>query len=150
MNEPHERWMRSALELAGAAARRGDEPFGALLVVNDASVMTARNAINTSGDLTQHAELRLLSKASRKISSPTLAAAVLYTSTEPCPMCSGAIVWAGIKTVVFGCPARLLHEITGSSGIPNPAELILGDRPGMSLIGPVLEPEAAAIHRAYW
>ena len=147
----HDLWMTEAIRLADEARRRGDEPFGALLVSGAESILEARNAVNTLGDLTQHAELRLISKASRQLQAAAVQAATLYTSTEPCAMCCGAIYWAGIKHIVFGYPAQRLEELVGGGGIHRASRDILGDATGAIRIdGPVLEELAAGPHRGFW
>ncbi len=151
MGAEHDRWMTEAIRLAGEAVDLGDEPFGALLVVDAASVVEARNAINTSGDVTQHAELRLVSRASRNLPVDVISAATLYTSTEPCAMCSGAIYWAGIRHVVYGFPADRLEEMVGGSGLHRSSRDVLGDATGNVLIeGPILEDAARRVHERYW
>lgn len=143
--------MREAIRLAGEARERGDEPFGALLVVHGTCILEARNAINTEKDVTQHAELRLISKASRRLDSNDVATATLYTSTEPCAMCSGAIYWSGASHMVFGFPASSLSEMTGGSGLHQPSRHVLGNASRQVTIeGPILENEARAVHEGYW
>ncbi len=144
-------WMREAFRLASAARARGDEPFGALLVNNDTVVAAARNAIITTGDVTQHAELRLISKASHDLDESTRTAATLFTSTEPCAMCAGAIYWAGIARIVFGFPAVSLEEMTGGTGLRMPSRTVLGNASrSISIEGPLLEAEARTVHDGYW
>ncbi len=146
-----ELWMRDAIDLASQARHRGDEPFGALLVVDGQVVATARNAINTTDDLTQHAELRLISKASVALEPSTMAAATLYTSTEPCAMCCGAIYWSGIKRIVFGFPARALEEMSGGTGLRMPSRKVLGNATrSIAIDGPLLEAESRTVHDGYW
>lgn len=131
--------MARAIDLARQARDRGDHPFGALLVVDRRVVATARNAVNTESDVTQHAELRLVSKATRSLDQETLARSTLYTSTEPCAMCRGAIDWAGIPHVVYGFPAAALSKMTdGSHGHP------------FEMDGPVLENVARQVHEDFW
>ncbi len=143
--------MREAIRLAREARDRGDEPFGALLVLESECLLEARNAINTASDLTQHAELRLISKASRRLDPDTLAAATLYTSTEPCAMCSGAIYWSGVSRMVFGLPASSLSEMTGGSGLDQPSRRVLGNASRkVTIEGPVLEDDARGVHDGYW
>ena len=146
-----EAWMAEAIRLATEARNRGDEPFGALLVSDDESILEARNAVNTDADVTQHAELRLISKASRRLPAAAVAAASLYTSTEPCAMCCGAIYWAGVRHVVYGFPAHRLEALTGGVGIHRSSRDVLGDATGVVRIdGPVLEEAAAEPHRGFW
>ncbi len=137
--ELHEHWMARAIELARQARDRGDHPFGALLVADRRVVASARNAVNTESDVTQHAELRLVSKASKTVDQETLGRCTLYTSTEPCPMCAGAIYWAGIPKVVYGFPAASLTAMTdGGHGHP------------FEVQGPVLETQARQVHEGFW
>ena len=143
--------MSRALALAGEARTRGDHPFGALLVVDGREVAAARNAVNTAADVTQHAELRLVSKATRSLDAETVGRSVLYTSTEPCAMCCGAIYWAGIRHVVFGFPADALEAMTGGTGLRQPSRSVLGKASEPTRIeGPVLEAEARAVHEGFW
>lgn len=145
------RWIREAIRLAAEARNRGDEPFGALLVHADTVVMEARNAIHTDNDLTQHAELRLISKAARRLNPMVVAASTLYTSTEPCAMCAGATYWAGISRIVFGFAASSLEAMTGGDGLHQPSRQVLGSASRRVVIdGPVLETEARTVHDGYW
>ncbi len=135
----HEPWIRIAVRLAREARERGDEPFGALLVHGGVSVMEARNAVNTANDITQHPELVLATRARRELDPEIIAEVTMYTSTEPCPMCAGAIYWAGIPKVVYGFPAASLTAMTdGSHGHPFEVE------------GPVLETQARQVHEGFW
>lgn len=151
MTSSDERWIREAIRLAAEARHRGDEPFGALLVHKHDVVLEARNAVNTEGDLTQHAELRLISKASRSLDPVVMAAATLYTSTEPCAMCAGATYWAGVARIVFGFAAASLEEMTGGDGLHQPSRRVLGlASRRIRIDGPLLESEARTVHEGYW
>ena len=146
-----ESWLREAIRLAAEARARGDEPFGALLVLDGEALLEARNAINTEGDVTQHAELRLLSKATRALHPDLIAAATLYTSTEPCAMCAGAIYWARVSRVVFGLAARDLEEMTDGTGLHQPSRQVLGAASrDIAIDGPLLEDEARVVHEGFW
>ena len=101
-------------------------------------------------DLTQHAELRLVQRSLRKLERSELSIATLYTSTEPCVMCSGAIYWAGISKVVFGCPADALAKFaSGSLVIPCSTVFEQGKRP-TEVVGPVLQKNAEIVHQKFW
>ena len=117
-------------------------PFGALLVHKGKILLEAENTVNTEEDVTRHAELNLVSKASRTISPGILKECTLYTSTEPCAMCSGAIYWSGIRKVVYGTSAKTRAEMSGY-GIDIPAAKIFDStHPKVEIIGPVYEEEA--------
>ena len=146
----HETFIKQAYQLARDAVAHGNHPFGALLVKDGAVVLTAVNTIYTDHDVTRHAELNLVSAASQQFDADMLAQCTLYTSTEPCAMCTGAIFWAGIPTVVYGCSAAALGEIAGGSlAIPCEEIFVRGVRETV-VIGSVLEGEGIEIHKAYW
>lgn len=85
----HESHMREAFELARDAAARGDEPFGSVLVHDDTVIMAESNRVRTETDIRRHPELHLAYRACREYDADERAAMVMYTSTEPCPMCAG-------------------------------------------------------------
>jgi len=150
MPEDHEKLIRKCYDLARSAVRKGNHPFGALLAREGEVVLTAENTVNTEHDCTRHAELNLVSRAVRELDPDALVTCVLYTSTEPCVMCTGAIYWAGIQTVVYGCSAETLARIAGGSFVFSCWEILArGERP-TRVIGPILEEEGARIHESFW
>ena len=130
--------------------RLGDEPFGALLELDGAVRLTARNRVCTESDPTRHAELLLASEACRQLAPEALTRATLYTSTEPCAMCCGAIYWSRIKRVVFGCSAVTLGALVGGGLVMSSRYIFECGKRTVEVIGPVLEAEASKVHRAYW
>ena len=131
-----------AIELAEQAVQHGNHPFGALLVHKGKILLEAENTVHTEKDVTRHAELNLVSKASRTISPEILKECTLYTSTEPCAMCSGAIYWSGIRKVVYATSAKTLAQVAGYS-IDIAAETIFDStHPKVEIIGPVYENKA--------
>ncbi|MCB8942607.1 MAG: nucleoside deaminase [Ardenticatenaceae bacterium] len=149
MNQ-HEIFIKQAYQLAREAVAHGNHPFGALLVKDGAVILTAENSIYTDHDVTRHAELNLVSAAAQRFEAETLAQCTLYTSTEPCAMCTGAIYWAGIAMVVFGCSAAALGEIAGGSLAMPCAEILARGKRPTAVIGPILEAEGVQIHQQYW
>ena len=146
----HESFIQETLTLARQAVANGDHPFGALLVKDGVVVLTAVNSIHTDHDNTRHAELNLVSQAAQQFDAAFLAGCVLYTSTEPCAMCAGAIYWTGINTVVYGCSAEALGHIAGGDFVIPCREIFArGQRP-LTIIGPLLEDESTAVHQQYW
>jgi tRNA(Arg) A34 adenosine deaminase TadA len=145
-----EELIRECYRLAGSAADRGNHPFGALLARDGVIVITAENSVNTDRDVTRHAELNLISAAVRDLGPEVVRECALYTSTEPCVMCSGAIYWAEIHTVYFGCSADRLRGRGGETFlVPCRSILSLGRR-STAVVGPILEEEGVDVHRAYW
>lgn len=153
---PHLLLMRRALGLARQARDHGNHPFGALLTDADGRVrLEAENTVVTDRDCTGHAEINLMRLACLDLDHDTLAAATLYTSTEPCAMCAGAIYWAGVSRVVFGLREGELRILTGDDpknptlALPCGEVFARGQRP-IEVIGPLLEDEARAVHDGYW
>jgi tRNA(Arg) A34 adenosine deaminase TadA len=148
--EAHETHIRSCFELAVSAARRGNHPFGALLVRGGEVVATAENSVLSDRDSTRHAELNLISRLSRQGRADWLESGTVYASTEPCAMCTGAMFWAGVTHIVYGCSAHALGEVTGGAFVVSCRDLLSHGKRNIEVTGPVLEHEGVEIHRAYW
>jgi tRNA(Arg) A34 adenosine deaminase TadA len=150
MSAKTNQYVAETYELARSATAKGNHPFGALLVLDSKIILEAENAVIVSGDSTQHAELRLISEACRLYSRAELSRATLYSSTEPCAMCAGAIYWAGIRHVVFGCSAKRLGDIAGSGLALACREVLRNAHEPVVVEGPILEELGALIHQTYW
>jgi tRNA(Arg) A34 adenosine deaminase TadA len=109
----HESFIRQAIELSISAVEHGNHPFGACLVSKDGQVLlTAENTTCIPHtDVTRHAELNLISMATQKFNRDMLEQCTLYTSCEPCLMCTGAFLWSGIRQLVYA----LTNETLGVS-----------------------------------
>jgi guanine deaminase len=90
-----------AVEVAGAGIKNGGGPFGAIVSMNDNIISAEYNRVVLNRDPTAHAEILAIRKAASVLKTHDLADCTLYSSCEPCPMCLGAIYWAGIKKVVY-------------------------------------------------
>jgi tRNA(Arg) A34 adenosine deaminase TadA len=146
----HETFMRAAIQASQSAIEHGNPPFGALLVHNGEIILTAENTVNTEKDITGHAELNLVRQAYQTFSHEILTQCTLYTSTEPCPMCAGAIYAARIPRLVIACTAETLARLTGSDFVVPCRELYDRSTRTPEVIGPVLEDEAYKIHQTYY
>ena len=109
-------WMREALRLSQQAVAHGNEPFGAVLVKDGELVYSNENQIYTRHDPTFHAEAGLLREFCRETGITDLRAYTLYSSCEPCFMCSGAMVWTRLGRLVYGASNRDLCAIFGEEG----------------------------------
>lgn len=109
-------WMREALRLSQQAVAHGNEPFGAVLVKDGELVYSNENQIYTRHDPTFHAEAGLLREFCRETGTTDLRAYTLYSSCEPCFMCSGAMVWVKLGRLVYGASNRDLEKILGQEG----------------------------------
>ncbi|MFC6785267.1 nucleoside deaminase [Halobaculum halobium] len=147
----HEDHVREAIELARGAAERGDDPYGSVVVRarDDEVVMTERNAVNTADDVRRHPELTLAHRAAREFSPEQRAGLIMYTSTEPCPMCAGGIAHVGLGAVVHSTSAARGAELYGADSCLPSAEVY--ERLGSDVVaaGPVLAEAGDAVHRDY-
>lgn len=149
--------LRRAFAVAKRARDGGGHPFGALLADRDGNVL--REQLNgyssEGGDRTAHAEKLLATWAGKNLSLEELQHVTMYTSAEPCAMCSGAIYWAGIGRVVFGQTERAVKEQTGDHDenptldLPCIIVFAAGQRP-TEVVGPLLADEAAQLHADFW
>ena len=94
--------MREAINLAKKAKQKGDYPFGAVVVKDDTIIATGMSEELTKQDVTKHAELSAISQASSRLKSKDLSDCEIYTSGEPCNMCTSAIFQARIKKISIG------------------------------------------------
>ena len=156
MNPTDLQHLRTAIEIARQAREHGNHPFGALLVDKENNVLLqAENTVVTERDCTGHAETNLMRLASRHYSAKELEACTLYTSTEPCAMCAGAIHWGNVRRVVYALSEVDLYDLIG----PSPEHLLLPCREvfahsqrTVEVDGPAVEldVEARAVHAGFW
>lgn len=95
------RFLTMAIEAARKNIHDGGGPFGAVIVMNGKVISSAGNRVVAGHDPTAHAEVQAIRAAAAALGTHDLGNCVIYTSCEPCPMCLGAVYWAGIKRVVY-------------------------------------------------
>ncbi len=156
MDEKDRTLLLQAVDIARRARQNGNHPFGALLTGPDGEILlTAENTVTTGKDCTGHAETNLMRLASHTYEPDFLAKCSLYTSTEPCAMCSGAIYWGGVGRIVFALSEVDLYAMTGSDdrnqtlALPCREVFAHGQRP-IQVEGPFDLPEAASVHQGFW
>ncbi len=99
--------LKRAIEISRESRKNGNTPFGALLADAEGKILLEQpNVEITERKCTGHAETQVAERASMEYSKDFLAGCTLYTTAEPCAMCSGAIYWAGIGRVVYGMTER--------------------------------------------
>ena len=148
--------LRRAIELARQAREHGNHPFGALLVDHTGKVvLDAENTVRTDKDVTAHAETNLMRMASARFEPDFLEGCTLYTSTEPCAMCAGAIYWANVRRVVFGLSQEQIRCISKHN--PENMQLSITSREifehgdhTVEVSGPHLPKESSAVHDGFW
>jgi len=154
--ERDEHFLRRSFEVARRSMSHGNHPFGAMLVDENGSVLIeTENGYMPAHDGTAHAERLLATQACTTLDADTLRGATIYSSAEPCAMCSGAIYWAGIGRLVYGLSEHRLRAFTGNHpenptlNLPCREVFASGQRP-TEVVGPLLEDEAAVLHEGVW
>lgn len=148
------RHLRRTVEVAKRAQSLGKHPFGAVLVAPDHETILFEQC---NIDTVNHAESTLARIAASNFPPEYLWQCTLYTSVEPCCMCSGTVYWANIGRVVFGMSEAQLLDHTGNHD-ENPTMSVTSryvfdhGQKRIDLIGPVDEmvPEILAQHQNFW
>ena len=105
------KYMELAIKKAMSGVRKGESPFGACIVKGKEVVVVAHNTVLSKKDATNHAEMNAIRLACKRLGSHKLKGCVIYSTTEPCPMCFAAIHWAGISKIVFGTNINDVKEL---------------------------------------
>lgn len=155
MREHDLKCLQASLTLARNARQNGNHPFGALLADEHGQILLeAENTVLTARDCTAHAELNLVRAASAIYDRQFLEACTLYASTEPCPMCAGAIFWANIKRLVYGLSEADLYQIVGGESEEvlylSCREIFAKGEKQIEVLGPLLEQQARDVHLGFW
>ena len=103
MENKDEQYMQRALDEARLALQEGEIPIGAVIVCKDRIIARAHNLTETLCDVTAHAEMQAITSAANLLGGKYLTDCTLYVTVEPCTMCAGAIGWAQIPRIVYGC-----------------------------------------------
>jgi tRNA(Arg) A34 adenosine deaminase TadA len=156
--EVHIPYLKRCVELSALAREAGNTPFGSLLVGPTGEILLEHGNVEiTESNCTGHAETMLMEVASKRYSKEELGNCTLYTSTEPCAMCAGAIYWGNVGRVIFAMSEAMLAGLTGDHE-QNPTLMLpcrevfaRGNKP-IQVIGPVPEVVEAAVaaHSGYW
>jgi tRNA(Arg) A34 adenosine deaminase TadA len=155
MNENDLSFIQAAIDVARAAREKGNHPFGAVFVDERGNILLqAENTVVTGRDCTGHAETNLMRQASKMYDSEFLVNCTIFTSTEPCPVCAGAIFWANVRRVVYCLSEESLYEMVDEDAeevlyVPC-RELFRRGKKQIEVIGPVLEEEAREVHADFW
>ncbi len=146
--------LRRANQVAQRALALGQHPFGAILVAPDnETVLLEQGNINT----VNHAEATLVRVAYTNFKPEYLWNCTLYSTAEPCVMCSGTQYWANIGRLVYGISERRLLELTGSNEenptLDIPCRYVFEhSQKNIKVWGPIaeVEDEIAELHERFW
>ncbi|MFN3285493.1 MAG: tRNA adenosine(34) deaminase TadA [bacterium] len=141
-----EAWMRLALQEAERGAGYGEVPVGCVVVLGDRLLARTHDRRESLRDPTAHAEILALREAARVVGSWRLEGCTVYVTTEPCPMCAGALVLARVRRLVYGASSpksgavRTLYRIADDPRLNHRLEVT----------GGVLEAEAQALLQRFF
>jgi tRNA(Arg) A34 adenosine deaminase TadA len=139
-----EQAMARCIELARAAAGRGNEPYGSAIVLDGQIIAEGENSTLTDIDSTAHAEIVAIRRAEQRLGRIDLAGATIYASGEPCWTCSAAIRGARLSRVVIAAPS--LWPTGGyTSAFPILTVQVLEGRPPPDVVMGVLRERADAL-----
>lgn len=120
LNNIHAGFMKKCMKLAKIAGQNGESPVGSIIVLDGEIIGQGMDGVDFHNDITYHAEIEAIRNASSFLGHRDLAGCTLYTTHEPCIMCSYIIRQTGISTVVIG-------ELTGDTGGYSSALPVLKD-----------------------
>jgi len=126
MTENHEKYMRLALDEARQALAQGEIPIGAVVVCRDRVIAWAHNLTETLTDPTAHAEMQAITIAASELGGKYLTECTLYVTVEPCTMCAGALGWAQVPRIVYGCRDEKRGFLTFAPHALHPKAQLLG------------------------
>ena len=90
------------MRLALSEAKKGDSPYGAVIVKDNEVVAKGYNTVRRDSDPSAHAEMNAIRSLTTKIQNPSLEGYTIYATGEPCPMCATACVWTGLAEIIIG------------------------------------------------
>lgn len=104
-------FMQLAIDQAAGGIQAGQGgPFGACIVKAGELIACCNNTVVSDRDPTAHAEINAIRTAGRKLDRFHLTGCTLFSTCQPCPMCTGAIYWARILAVYFGCSKQIAAQ----------------------------------------
>ena len=106
-----EELMRRAIKLSEQSVRSGGGPFGAVIAKDGNIIAEGNNRVTLNIDPTAHAEVSAIRNACQQLKTFDLSGCEIYTSCEPCPMWLGAIYWAHIDKIYYGCDRKDARNI---------------------------------------
>ena len=102
------------MRLALSEAKKGESPYGAVIVKDNEVVAKGYNTVKRDSDPSAHAEMNAIRSLTTKIQNPSLEGYTIYATGEPCPMCATACVWTGLAEIIIGASIEDLILINQS------------------------------------
>lgn len=147
--------LRRCVALAATALDKGNSPYGSVLVSEEGRVLFEDHNRDGDGDSTRHPEFEIARWAAANLAEEDRATAVVYTSTEHCPMCAAAHAWVGLDRIVYisaGVEVEQWYRNWGAEPTPVAKLPITQVAPAVTVTGPVpeLQDKLQEIHHRYF
>ncbi|WP_291870918.1 nucleoside deaminase [Maribacter sp.] len=146
------KFLRMTMDMAKKSQQKGNLPYGCILVSKEGTVLLkGENTIHTDRDCLAHAEINVIREASKIYDHAFLKTCTIYTSDEPCPMCSSAIYWSGLGKLTYGLSKDAYYNIVGRDALDwvfeiSAREVLKRGKRKVEVTGPFLESEVAELH----
>jgi tRNA(adenine34) deaminase len=130
----YELYMAEAIAEARRGGEEGNEPIGAVAVIDDAMIARDHDRSILHGDPTAHAVMLTIQATARKLGPKRLAEVTIFTTNEPCVMCTGALVEARVRSLVFAVPdpdrgaAGSVLQLARDPALPHQLSVVSGVR----------------------
>jgi tRNA(adenine34) deaminase len=130
----YELYMAEAIAEARRGGDEGEEPIGAVAVLDDAMIARDHDRCVLEEDPTAHAVLRVLQATARKLGTRRLSEITIFTTHEPCAMCTGALVETRVRALVFALPdpdrgaAGSVVQLARHPALPHQLSVVSGVR----------------------
>lgn len=143
----HEHYMKQAIMQSRLGARQGNGKTGCVIVKDGEVVASGHNEEMSTCDPTAHAEIITIRRLAQKLHTKDLSGCTLYSTLQPCGMCSVACLWAGIDTVVYGAKRGDVDELFFKELHLNTIDYIKDSKEkDVTVVGGVLEEECKSIY----
>lgn len=150
MKNDHDKFMCIAIEEAKKGRAMGEQPFGAAVVIDGEVVVSTPSLKVSRCDCTAHSETLAVGMATQKLGRRHIPEAIFYATCEPCPMCLGAILNSGIKTLVLGARNEDIKQLAtlafnfGDYSAENFAKMVGWD---LTVVTGVMHDECVGLYR---
>ena len=138
--------VRLAVEEAKVSKQDGNKGYGAVVVLGRQILARAHDTAVTDNDPSLHAEVNAIRQATQVLGDGNLSGAILFSTCEPCPMCSSLAVWANLTTIVYGVSIEETAQLGKARILVSAKELIEKSPVMIEVIGDVLRDECRSLY----
>jgi guanine deaminase len=139
--------MRIALEEATTSRQEGNKGYGAVVVLGQRILSRTHDTATTQHDPSLHAEVNAIRTAVQVLADTNLSGAILFSTCEPCPMCSSLAVWANLTTIVYGASIEETAALGKARIHVSAADIVAQSPATIEVIGGVLREECLVLYR---